>query len=147
MKAYRVHGTTDDVTTCDLCGRVELKMTVIMIALDADGNDIEAEYFGVDCAAKAAGWTQRKVKTDAKAADTARREAEQADRMRRAEESFAREVENFRTWASGKIGVTVADLGGPYKTRDAIMDALRAMHGSRYSYMTALREMETDGAR
>jgi hypothetical protein len=62
MKAYTVKGTTDEVTTCELCGRDELKGTVVLVSLDADGNpDGEPSYFGTSCAAKAAGWTTREV--------------------------------------------------------------------------------------
>ncbi|WP_369147106.1 hypothetical protein [Streptomyces sp. R44] len=81
MKAYKILGTTDDVTTCELCGRDELKGTVTLCPLDVDGNeDGDAVYFGVSCAAKAAGWTQREVRAGVKAADTAKREAERAER-------------------------------------------------------------------
>lgn len=62
MKAYTVKGTTDEVTECELCGRVELKGTVILVPLDPDGNpDGEPVYFGTSCAAKAAGWTAKEV--------------------------------------------------------------------------------------
>ena len=46
---YRVLGTTDESTTCDYCGRVDLKSTVV---LDLDG---EITYAGSDCASKMAG--------------------------------------------------------------------------------------------
>ena len=36
--AYRVRGTTDDVTTCQICGKPELRGTVVLDILDADGN-------------------------------------------------------------------------------------------------------------
>ncbi|MFJ4828480.1 hypothetical protein ACIP79_00855 [Streptomyces sp. NPDC088747] len=75
MKAYKVKGTTNDVTTCDQCSRVELKGTVVMAALDADGNEEEILYFGTSCAARASGWTQREIKARAKTADTEKREA------------------------------------------------------------------------
>ena len=41
-------GTSDEVSTCDCCGRKDLKSTV---ALSID--DGEAVYFGVTCAARA----------------------------------------------------------------------------------------------
>lgn len=85
MKAYRVGGTTDEITQCELCGRPELKGTVQMIELDAAGNDLEDHYFGTSCAAKAAGWTQKEVKAAAKTADQERREA-----ARRAKEEESR---------------------------------------------------------
>ena len=72
---YRIKGTTDDVTTCGQCGREDLKSTVVMAILDADSNEEDVTYMGSDCAAKAAQWTQAKVRKDAhdadKAADTA----------------------------------------------------------------------------
>lgn len=80
---YRVKGTTDEVTTCELCGRDELKGTVVLQPLDADGNpDGDPSHFGTACAAAAAGWTQRDV--------VARiRTANQAERERRAQERAA----------------------------------------------------------
>ncbi|MFF0481071.1 hypothetical protein [Streptomyces sp. NPDC004435] len=84
MKVYRVGGTTDEITQCELCGRPELKGTVQMLELDGDGNAVEDHYFGTSCAAKAAGWTQKDVKAAVKAADAAKREAE---RIAREEES------------------------------------------------------------
>ncbi|MFC7979523.1 hypothetical protein ACFUT3_30360 [Streptomyces cinereoruber] len=84
MKVFRVGGTTDQITECELCGKPELKGTVQMIELDADGNDFQDHYFGTSCAAKAAGWTQRDVKAGVKAAEAAKREAA---RIAREEES------------------------------------------------------------
>lgn len=108
VKAYRVKGTTDDVTECELCGRVELKGTVVMEALDADGNVDDMTYFGTQCAAKAAGWTQTEVKRRARTADREAREAEmearrEADRQERAEfEAWMRE--NYGTDDTRAIG-------------------------------------------
>ncbi|MFI8890522.1 hypothetical protein [Streptomyces paradoxus] len=91
MKAFRVGGTTDEITQCELCGRPELKGTVQMIELDADGNDFEDHYFGTACAAKAAGWTQKDVKAKARLANKAKREAaDEARRKIEAEESARR---------------------------------------------------------
>jgi hypothetical protein len=81
MKVFRVGGTTDQITTCELCGKPELKGTVQMIELDADGNDFADHYYGSSCAAKAAGWTQKAVNMAARAADRAKKEA--ADTARR----------------------------------------------------------------
>jgi ribosome-binding protein aMBF1 (putative translation factor) len=81
MKVFRVGGTTDQITTCELCGKEELRGTVQMIELDADGNDFADLYYGSSCAAKAAGWTQKTVNMAARAADRAKKEA--ADTARR----------------------------------------------------------------
>lgn len=43
----RILGISDEVTTCDHCGRSELRRTV---ALDFDG---EVSFYGTTCAAKA----------------------------------------------------------------------------------------------
>lgn len=43
----RILGITADVTTCECCGRTNLKKTV---ALETDGRQV---HFGVDCAALA----------------------------------------------------------------------------------------------
>jgi hypothetical protein len=67
--AYRVHGTTDDVTTCQICGKPELKGTVILDILDEDGNTEEVTYAGTTCAAKLTGRKATAIKNAAAAAD------------------------------------------------------------------------------
>jgi len=50
----RVMGITDDVTTCECCGRQNLKCTVALDKTDAEGNTTgEVVHYGRDCAAKA----------------------------------------------------------------------------------------------
>jgi hypothetical protein len=49
---HRYVGTTDEATECDLCHRTELKLTVILELLDADGNVEERVNYGTSCAAK-----------------------------------------------------------------------------------------------
>ncbi len=50
---YRLIGTTDDCTQCDFCGKAELRMTVVIESLDADGNaDSDPIYAGTTCAAR-----------------------------------------------------------------------------------------------
>jgi hypothetical protein len=50
---YRMVGTTDDVTTCDQCGKQELRGTVVLEWLDTDGQPEGVAYFGSTCAARA----------------------------------------------------------------------------------------------
>lgn len=50
---FRYIGTTDERTECDRCGKVDLKSTVIIATLDADGNDDAVVYYGSTCAARA----------------------------------------------------------------------------------------------
>jgi hypothetical protein len=74
--AAKVLGTTDDVTTCDCCGRADLRKT---IALAFDGA-VDPVYYGVTCAAHALRRSVMEVRSSVKAADdaarAARREAE-----------------------------------------------------------------------
>lgn len=116
MKAYRVAGTTDEVTNCELCGRDELKGTVVLEPIDADGNGEGVYcYFGSSCAAKAAGWTQREITRRVKeAADTKRaEEKERRDAEHAAQMTFVRGwyLENYGTedaWEAAKLAGTTA---------------------------------------
>ncbi|MFD6361230.1 hypothetical protein ACFWFX_15430 [Streptomyces roseolus] len=111
MKAYKILGTTDDVTTCELCGRDELKGTVALCPLDVEGNeDGLPVYFGTSCAAKAAGWTVREVKAGVKKAESAKREAEREARIK------AREDENraYKVWVADTYGDGIKDAVQQY---------------------------------
>jgi hypothetical protein len=88
--AFRVLGTTDDVTTCEHCGRVELKGTIRLGVLDADGNVEDVTYFGAVCGARAAGWTTKDIRKQATAADRAAVEAARVERDRLASIEHAR---------------------------------------------------------
>jgi hypothetical protein len=89
----RAKGTTELVTECDCCGRVDLKKTVIMAVLDADGNETDRMHFGVVCAAKASGRPVKEIKAEASAADSElAREWSEALNLNRA----------FNTWRAGQ---------------------------------------------
>lgn len=110
MKAYKVLGTTDDVTACDLCGKPELKGTVVLMPLDVEGNeDGEACYFGTSCAAKAAGWTLKEVRAGIKAAKEAEVAAERARRIAEREA----ETKAYNAWVAETYG---ADVKGAIQT-------------------------------
>ena len=95
MKVYRIKGTTDEVTTCDLCGRQELKGTVVLIALDADGNaDGDPSYLGTSCAAKAAGWTVRETAAKVKKVKA----AESAAKFREIYAARDAETKAYEAW-------------------------------------------------
>jgi hypothetical protein len=100
-KAYRVIGTTDESTTCDLCGRVELKATVMLVPLDADGNaDGDVVYFGRSCATKAAGWTVRELNAGIKRAAVEKQSAERAHRIAEREA----ETKAYNAWVAETYG-------------------------------------------
>ncbi len=81
-RVFTVLGTTDEVTECEHCGRVDLKGTVRLGALDADGNVEGITYFGAVCGARAAGWTTKDIRKAATAADRAAAEAARVGRDR-----------------------------------------------------------------
>lgn len=70
----RYYGITDDVTTCEHCGRTGLKHTVMLEILDADGNGDGIMHYGSDCAAKMLGTASAAIRRNARAAES-RREA------------------------------------------------------------------------
>jgi hypothetical protein len=70
----RILGTTDEITTCDHCGRADLKSTVVIES--AEG----LNHYGSTCYAKFVGVAAKDVRTAAKKADAAREELERAAR-------------------------------------------------------------------
>lgn len=53
---WRYLGTTDESVTCEKCGKDELRSTVMIVPLDAEGNDDgDVTYYGSTCAARALG--------------------------------------------------------------------------------------------
>jgi hypothetical protein len=130
----RFLGTTDDVTTCDCCGKTGLKSTV---ALSIDGGD--AVYFGVTCAARAIGSTVKVVRAETKTADDAREAAEKQAR----EEQFRAEMAAWDAWLAAN-----APGGSDRFTR---IQALGGMTAARAAYKAALprpapRASDTSGA-
>ncbi|MGH3966506.1 MAG: hypothetical protein ACRDRY_25255 [Pseudonocardiaceae bacterium] len=89
-KVFKVLGTTDEVTECQHCGRVDLKGTIILGELDADGNVSGTTYFGAVCGARAAEWTTREIRKAAAAVDRAAVEAARIERARLADIEHAR---------------------------------------------------------
>lgn len=76
-------GTTDDVTTCELCGRTDLKHTVLMVVVDVDGNPVgDPSHFGSHCAATMSGRPVGELEAEAAAADREAREAAELERRR-----------------------------------------------------------------
>lgn len=80
---YKAEGITRDVDTCDCCGRVDLKKTVMMRFYVDNEPEQHIEYFGTTCASKCVGnrtgkkVTARQVQEEAEAAQ---REVDQGDR-------------------------------------------------------------------
>ena len=66
---YKVKGTTDTVTECDLCGRADLKKTVMIASLDVDGNEEAINYYGSVCAGQITGYTTKTLNKEARRVD------------------------------------------------------------------------------
>lgn len=52
--AFKILGITDEKTECECCGKTNLKCTVALDCVDAEGNETGViTYYGRDCASKA----------------------------------------------------------------------------------------------
>jgi hypothetical protein len=60
--AFRYIGVTDECIECQKCGKADLKSTVVLAILDADGNPEEVTYYGSTCAARALSARGMRVK-------------------------------------------------------------------------------------
>jgi len=141
---FRYIGVTDDCVTCQNCGKDELRSTVVLAILDADGNAEEVTYYGSTCAARALAVRGggRKVLDAARAAQT--RTAEQArfareqlafyglpvtgdadEKTMTAATSRYADVHRSAMWAAGRTwGEWRADVDGMLRRRQAeIADA------------------------
>jgi hypothetical protein len=74
MTRLKIDGITDDRINCECCSRTNLKRTVRLLVLDADGTTIGTTYYGTECAARA---TRR---TNANVTKIARERQAEADR-------------------------------------------------------------------
>lgn len=85
--ALRVLGTMDEITSCDCCGRRDLRSTVAL----ADTESGDVVHYGVTCAARAMRQDVAQVRRQVSAADTANRRAREA-------EATAASVARVRAW-------------------------------------------------
>jgi hypothetical protein len=105
--AFRILGTTNDVTECEHCGRTELKGTIVLAPLDADGNaEADPVHYGAVCGARAAGWKTADLRKAASAADRAKVEAAWVERQRLADIESAR-LQALRYTEECPLGPTI----------------------------------------
>lgn len=81
---FRYLGITDECVECQKCGKVDLRSTVVLAVLDADGNTEDVTYYGSTCAARALsikGGGRAVLQSARWAHDRTLREAEDARRM------------------------------------------------------------------
>ena len=88
MNTTRYLGTTDEVTTCDCCGKSGLKKTVALYFGEGD-----VLHYGVTCAARSLQTTAAEVRASARRAD------EEAYRAKCAAEDAKRQAA-FKIWSA-----------------------------------------------
>ncbi len=118
--------STNECTTCDLCGRMELKATVELIATDRETGDREEVYYGSGCAKKALGWGPGMTVPRFEKAMAAKREAiALAAEQAAGEAAHNAAVDDFRkSWPLGPGGMDNAKLMAMKKEeRYAIVNA------------------------
>jgi hypothetical protein len=102
---FRVLGTTDDVTTCDICGREDLKSTVVLSTGEAE------LYAGSDCASRLTGFTVKEIHLKQRTSDRERRESEEKTRRAVRAAQCAIELAEFREWIYTTHGIRITTMG------------------------------------
>jgi hypothetical protein len=77
---FRYVGVTDECVTCEKCGKPNLRSTVVLGILDADGNTEDVTYYGSTCAARALTELDGKRRTGKAVLQSARWAAEKLGR-------------------------------------------------------------------
>ena len=85
IQAARFLGNTDEVTSCDCCGKQNLKSTVAIETVE--GGTV---YFGVTCAARALAVSAKEVRAASRKADDDKQRAAEAARRAAQDAHFAR---------------------------------------------------------
>ena len=125
---YSYLGTTDEHTTCDCCGKEDLKSTVGIRDIET-GEDV---FFGSTCAARALKVKVAEVRKGTAAADESKRVA--AERARR--EAFEAECRAFHAWAEARTGVVLYDrFGNPDREQFVRHFGEGAMLAARRAYL------------
>lgn len=123
---FRFLGNTDEVTTCDCCGRSDLKATV---ALEDECGTVV--HYGVVCAARAMKLTATEVRRGARKADDDKRRAEEAARTA----AWRAEYNAFQMWLDARVAPKgdrfrqLEALGG-YKAARAAYEAETAVRAA-----------------
>tara|TARA_R110000868_G_scaffold216141_1_gene466252 strand:- start:868 stop:1248 length:381 start_codon:yes stop_codon:yes gene_type:complete len=105
MNKFQYLGTSQDITTCDCCGKSNLKSTVVIRDVETD-NEL---FFGVTCAAKALKVGIKEVKAGTAAADLAKEEDARAEAKKAWDAKQTRWIAHLIV----KAGVMVDGMGRP----------------------------------
>lgn len=127
--AAKFLGTSDEVSTCDCCGRQGLKSTVALLLAGSD----EPVYYGATCAAHALRRTVKEIRSSAKAADRA------AWAIRAAADQIRARAEDARWQAfldAGDPAHARSYMGGPDRFRQ--IEALGGHTAARAAYLATI---------
>lgn len=126
----RLLGTTDECTDCELCGRTDLKRTVV---IEFPSGDIVRA--GSDCASRALGWTESTVRTRARTADYIAYQAALDAHERQVRALNDSWEARYRSWLMEHYGSDNDGLQGPLVSRPrerlALRDSYRDATGDR----------------
>ena len=119
----RAIGTTEAVTTCDCCGKTDLKLTVIMLL--ETGQRVN---YGTTCAGRNTGKSKREIRDESQAwLDEAQAKAQTEFK---ASPEAAAEREAFNTRPHDLIGPAAAAWVRPASAAaDAVRKLIAAKHG------------------
>lgn len=101
---FTIRGITDEVGTCDCCGRNDLKRAV---ALEDEGGEVV--YYGTTCAALAMNRSTADVRKESRKAQQAKDDEAMAELRRRRDAEFA-DWQSFLQAASWMPGKLVCDI-------------------------------------
>ncbi|WP_341241523.1 hypothetical protein [uncultured Nocardioides sp.] len=138
---YRAMGFTDDITSCDLCGRDELKGTVRLVLTDPDGDTDGDVYAGVVCAAKANGCTAKVIRAEAK------RTEDLATTIHRTwAEAHSKAREGYREDTRTRLGLprNAFDLALPREERWPAWQAVQARVSADEEYQAQMSAWEAE---
>lgn len=83
-RRFRLLGIDDEVTDCECCGKADLKCTMALAELDADGNEAGVVHYGRDCGARALRWSVSADRAEKAARGTLKARGEDGENIYRA---------------------------------------------------------------
>lgn len=112
-------GNTDEVDTCDCCGRKDLKSTVALELTEG----AEPVYYGVTCAALALSRTPKDIRSESKKADEAKAAVERAAYYARVQAEQAPWFAFLALRGTGRDNFTRIESLGGYTSAKALYNA------------------------
>lgn len=125
---WRAMGSTDEITTCDHCGRDDLKGTVRMVLVSEIGEEDGEQFMGTVCAARMTGRKVTEIRTEAARADREREAAERAAQQAERDRRDAEEQTVFNAWVLDRYGLTITCTADLWTRQAQDVTGLRPFH-------------------